>query len=767
MNSKRMLAVVAVALLAVQAAAPASPPLAEKLPAGAALYAGWAGRSLVFDGSMFGQFLQESDSKRLIAAVRETIADQLAREGESAGPAFDNLWAMGQIAWRHPTAVALYDVRFSRPGADGPAGPAGTPPSPKVVALGLVDLGKDKAEFDKHFQKLMAVAGNELKIEKSTIGEMTFQAFDTPSGRCSMGYAGNLFFAALGGKAPMQLAGIIGGKGRTLPDDNGFGPAMKAVSGKHVQMAYYLDVKRGLPILKNLAAMDDPNTPARLDQAMRAFGLGGVTTVAGASSIVDRGFHEKVRVLSPAPHQGVLALVAGKPLGEQGLAGLPADADWAAAMNLDPSKVLAEARRAAAAMDPQAVEQMNAMLAGASEAAGLDLEKDLIAHLGDRWAFVSAPSLGGTLTGSALMVEVKNEAEFKAALGKLEAQLEQVLPPPPERPGGPEFLAPGRRMEEAPRMQLRRYTFGKLKIRYLAAPSGFPLPVAPAWAVHKGRLYIAAFPQVVAAAAAAEPERTLGKVEQFAAFRKRLSPGAGMVAWTNLPSLMRRFYGGVLAGGTMATNMFGSFGNRIRPEMLPPLPAIEKYVWPQIEAVSADEAGITFEAYGSLPAMFGGSFQHLTSPSQVPMMIGTLIPSLQQARAQTRRAISGANLNAIYRGIAMYMAENDGRFPPDLEVLIKHGTIPRQMLYSPSMNRPEDFLQRRPYPEPDYVYFGHRLGHVAPVGLILAFEKPECNHNQGTNVLYVAGNVKWCSMEEFRRDLQRTQAYIEKQTRRD
>ncbi len=612
-------------------------PLADKVPENAIAYVGWSGRSLTFNGSMFGQLLAEPGVKDLFGAIRTAAGKGLESTGEQDAPAmFESVWAMAAIAWQKPSAAALLDISVpAGPGEGAAAGPDESVP----VGVVLIDLQKDKAAFDAHLQKLLGLIGKENKLSQAAVGNLSYHGFTTPAGKCAMGYVGSVFFISLGDGVPIKVASVVNGKAKSLANLAKFKAAMKEVAGEQVQMAYYADVPRILTIAEKLTPMP-PATTAPADQSqfrkiIKAMGIDGVTAIAGASNIVDRGFHEKCRIFSPAPHRGVLMPAAGKPLGAAALSGIPDDADYVAAINLDPAKVLAEIKRIAAAIDPNAGEQVEGMLSAACEQLGLDIEKDLLTHMGDQWTLVSAPSLGGTLTGTAVIVQLKDAEKFSAALAKLEAQIVKIasgLAPttmsvdltgdevPPGIRGEP-IVLPAREATAS----IRKYKSGEIEVHYFAMPGDILIPVAPAWAVHKGKFYLAAFPQVVAALAGGTTQKPLAQSAAFASFRKRLSPNASALSYTNTPSLVRRFYGAVLLGGTAGINMLGKFAPSIKPEMLPPLPKVEKYVWPQIAAISSDAKGITIESYGSMPSS-------VISMVQSGINAGVLMPTLQKTR---------------------------------------------------------------------------------------------------------------------------------------
>ncbi|MDY7011795.1 MAG: DUF3352 domain-containing protein, partial [Planctomycetota bacterium] len=736
-------------------ASPAAAPLADKVPENAIAYVGWSGRSLTFNGSMFGQLLSEQGVEDLFGAIRTAAGKGLEATGEADAPAmFESVWAMAAIAWQKPASAVLLDIKIPRRPNEG--GAADGPDEPQPVGAILIDLGKDKAAFDAHLQKLLTIIGKENKLSQASLGNLSYQGFTTPAGKCSMGYVGDIFFICLGDGVPMKVASVANGKSRSLAGALGFKTAMKELADEQVQIAYYVDVPRLLTIAEKITPMPPTTAPADQSQFRRivnAMGIDGATAIAGASNIVDRGFHEKCRIFSPAPHRGVLMPAAGKPLGAAALSDVPADADSVAAINIDPAAVLAEIKRVAVAIEPEAGKQFEEMLSAAGEQIGLDIEKDLLAHMGDQWTLISAPSLGGTFTGTAVTVQLKDAAKFSAALTKLEAQIDKMMggglgetmPAGPEGSGGD------------PKAGIRKYKSGDVEVHYVAMQGDTPIPVAPAWAVHKDKFYLAAFPQVVAATACGTPEKPLAQSANFAAFRKRLSPNASALSYTNTPSLIRRFYGVVLLGGTAATNALSQFAPSIKPEMLPPLPKVEKYVWPEIAAISSDANGITIESYGSMPSFITSNLPG----AGTSLATSILLPALARAKGKAKQAVSATNLNIIGKGVIIYAAENDDQFPSNLIKLVEAGFLPVELLMSPSSGRKaRKDSKGKPVGPFDYVYLGGQLTSSAPGSLIMAYERPEINKFQGTNVLYVDCHVAWVTMEQFQRDLAKTQEWI-------
>ncbi|MCD6377614.1 MAG: hypothetical protein J7L99_02045, partial [Planctomycetes bacterium] len=619
-------------------------------------------------------------------------------------------------------------------------------------AATIIDLKNDKEAFNVHLQKFLTRLGKNVKLTQITFGNVSYHSFDTPAGPCAIGFVGKIFFASIGKGVPMKIAETINGKAKSLASQKKFANAMKELCSENVQIAAFIDAKRLIKKVETIInAQGKRGKNARLSKdtivfrnVIKALGLDGVTVVAGASNIVDRGFHEKIRIFSPSPHRGILSIFAEKPLPAGALESVPADADVLLAANFNPIKLLSLMRNIAAAIEPDSKKEFDESLIEINKTLGVDIEKDLLKYTSGQWTIVSAPSLGGMITGTVITVNLTDADKFLDAITRIEKKLLELI--------------------DQPRTKVRVYRSNGVVIHYLIRRSDdFPLPVAPAWAVHKGKFYLAAFPQVIESAVSGTNEKPITKSATFIAFRKRLSPNVSYIEYWNTPSIKQKLYGCVLIGGTAATNFLGRFAPEIRPEILPALPKVEKYIWPTIAAISSDANGITIESYSSVPTL-------LISTAYSGTAVSIMLPAMFEARINTRRVASMINLKSIGVGLAVYATENNDDYPPDLNRLVKEKIIDAEMLMSPTSGRKVHFDSKsNPIPPFDYVYLGAGLKTTdipRPSRFILAYEKPEINRFRGTNVLYADGHVEWVFMKKFQHDLARTRQWIEKHKKR-
>lgn len=716
----------------------AAPPLAERLPSGTLVYLGWSGQTEAFDASVLGQFLDEPVCAKIVSAIKNAAAMQM---GGDEGEMFAKAWSMARIAWKHPAAAALIDLKQS----DGP-------PMPSAVLL--IDLGADKEAFAEQLDALLALLGDKLPpCTEQQIGDASFKRFDIHGKLAAfVGYVDTVFFAAVGEALPGQL--IVRTPGASLKSNAKFVKCIRAVGGPDEQLALYVDVTALIakvePMIAAMSGTQPASGPAgesELRRVIAALGVGKVTAIAACVRFVDKGMHTRTRIFSPAPHLGLLMPFAGVPLDEADLAAIPQDADLFVAVNLSPAALYAEIRRVVNDISPDADSQIARGIASMEEQLGFSLSDDLLASLGDTWVLSSAPSQGGFLTGTLLTVDVKDAEKLSAVVAKLEAIVtKQFGPQDPEGPG------PHWRRRKA--VTIEAVKVGQAEIHY-AAIAGLPIPVAPAWAIHEGKFYLAGWPQVIESVIGKGPVQPITQDATFRRFRARISGKPSALAYVNTPSILRQSYNVILVVWSMAANMIpGETGIAAKPDWLPALPKMEKYLWPQISAVSADAEGITFEGYGSLPGM-----NLLAMPLATPLGMSVLLPSLGRSRELAKKVSSAANLNGIGKSILLYRADNNDESPPDLAALVKAKFMTSSMLVSPVSGRamPTD-ADGMPIGESDYVYL--RLGDNADAGLIMAYERLENYGGRGTNVLFAGYNVAWVDRPNFDRLLKKTEDYL-------
>jgi len=717
-------------------------PLAGRVPAESFGYVGWAGRSLTFDGSMLGQMLNEPMLATIVETLREALVERMPEEilqRQAVEHAFDIVL----LAWQHPIAVAVLP-----PAEDGP---------PTPTPMLIIDLGEDRESFAESLASLLTAAG--VETEELPVGPLTCQVIQTPGPPVMFGYAENLLVVTLNPELILRISELT--EADSLATNEQFCASMDVVDGDDVQAAFYMDFAALRETINGLL----PPAPAEEEGSVqtkwdifnsegiegfwRAMGLDETTVIAGTMRIVDRQFHTKVRVFSPAPHRGYLMLLAGKAITDADLAGVPADADLLAVANISPTEVMVELRRAIDVLDPAGQEgesladEFEKTLVEFEEQFGFSLENDLLASLGDTWTVCSAASQGGFLTGTVLSVEVTDPDK----LAEVIAAIEELSGPSPVEEETEEPTHVRSKSFRVETMQV-----GQTEVHYLAGGfDGIASPIAPAWAIHEGRVHFAMWPQVLVTVFQRESVEPLAEDPQFLEYRGKVAADPSMLVYMNTPAIARQLYGWVLMGGTMGTNALAGAGIPADPCWVPSLAAIEKYISPEISAVSSDEDGITMENVSSVP------FIARTQVAIPGMLAAGVLPAVSRAREQAYRAASMSNLRGLAVAYMAYEMDNMSA-PEDLAALVSAEYITTDMLRCPhNKDAPPTWEEGELVGESDYVYI-RPTSEENPGERVLFYERPEHYSGQGTVVAFLDGHVEFLTMDEFQEALDYTNA---------
>ena len=712
------------------AAGPAAAPLAEQFPATSLAYYGWAGKTKAFDQSVFGQMLAEPQLAGLLKAFTTAAGTDVAISKSDKKAVVMQVLAMLEIAWRHPAAAALMDMQMGQHGPD-------------LSLAVLLDLAEDRQAFDQHLQELIKLLP-EPPIEQ-TEGSVKFQSVAAGrQDRLVFGYKGNVFFMGVGTDVAKKLLNVTAEK--SLASSAQFAKCLASVGGADQQGVFYVDVvdifafvDQLVPPAATQPAGDvdavGPRAKNEFRRTLAVLGLDKVTALAGTMRIVDRGMYSRYKLFSPAPFEGLLSPANAKPLTDADLAKFPADADLACVSQFSAVDMLKEVRKMVRNHSGFAAKAFEDGLDKIEAETSVNLQKDILANLGETWSLSSAVSQGGFMTGTVLTVKVKDAAKLTAAIAKLETYLDQKTREMPQRTSSTSWP-----MKPSFTMGVSKY--GNVDVHYLS--SGMLMLVAPAWAINGDTLYMAPWPQVVASAVNREPGKPLTQSAEFLSIRKKLADKPIMLCYENTPNMMKQMYGAVLIYGTMGASALKQFvGIDASPTLVPTLDAIQKNLGPSGSAISADEGGIVFESYSS--TLFGA-----ISSGPVMAAIGgaALTPAIQRALFQTRTANSLANLKGIGTAIALYAQSHDNTYPPDFQALIADGESPK-LFISPISGRQ------------DYVYIC--LGANPKDGsLICAYERPE-NFNDGRLlVLYADGHAASVPIVQFQQELRKTMDYVTK-----
>ncbi len=123
-------------------------------------------------------------------------------------------------------------------------------------------------------------------------------------------------------------------------------------------------------------------------------------------------------------------------------------------------------------------------------------------------------------------------------------------------------------------------------------------------------------------------------------------------------------------------------------------------------------------------------------PATIGMLMAILMPSLSQAREQSRRVQCASNLCALAQGMNLYAERNDGAFPPDFQALIESVPLRHKLFHCPSLGAKVGDL------DACYVLIAGQRTSDEPTN-VLVYERSDCHGRAGGNVLFVDGHVEF------------------------
>jgi hypothetical protein len=281
----------------------------------------------------------------------------------------------------------------------------------------------------------------------------------------------------------------------------------------------------------------------------------------------------------------------------------------------------------------------------------LDLQKDLLGSMGDQWLAFNSDETGHGLLGMTLINPLRDSAKLEKALSALEKHANEAM----AREAG----------EDGPTIAFETTKVGDLTIHYLAIPA-----VAPCWAIKNDTLYVALFPQILAAAADLKPEggSSILANEKFMAARERLGVSASAISFSymDLPKLAPRGYQMVLALQRGALGFADMFGMQTPALVLPPLSKIQPHLGTSFSASWVDDAGWHYRGVSPFPGadVLGG--EQAVAVTAAPVAAAVLVPAAARARQQAMMVQGMNNMRQIGMGAMMYANDSKGELPPDL-----------------------------------------------------------------------------------------------------
>lgn len=719
---RRLISIVgALAVLLIAPLIAAAQPLADRIPKDAIIYVGWRGADQMgagYDASHLKAVLDASGAAQLFNDFIPKLAQRAAQEDPQAGMAFGVLQAVGGPMWKHPSALYVGPIDLAQP--------------PMPHAALLCDAGPDAAALLKQVTQILGMVppGPVPVVAKEYKGVVAIIVGTIDPGFEAMLQAGDKQEPAA----------------RSLRNSLAFKDAMKQVNPDPV-VAAYLDVEAVIRLVDFVVSVQDDLKPKTEWPKLRdGLGLGGLKRIIWTSGFDGKDWSDQCFIHAPSPRSGLLAMMDTTPITDDCLKAVPKTATLVSAGKLGLGKIYTALHDGIKQLNPDGAAQLDAGIDQINQGLGVNIEKDVLGSFGDEWVLYSDPNIGGAGAGGFVVVNrMANAANAEKSFTAVETMINSLV-----RQNMP---------DKKVNVSIQQTKVGDLTIHYLDIPL-----ITPSWAIRDGNLYIAAYPQMVEAAAmyVAGKGPSILENPDFIAMRDRLgNQKATGIQFMDLPKTAPAGYAAWVAISRLAA--VGDIAGVQSPAMLlPPLYKLMPHLAPAGSVTWVDDAGWHAKAISPFPGSTALANDPLagTTIAGPAAMISILLPSLNRARETANRVKCGSNLRQIGQGCLLYANENNGKYPPDLGTLLKSEDLTLNVFICPdSGTQPPPELHGQKAEEQaawvnqnaDYVYLGAGKNNTVAADYIIAYEKLHLHTGQGVNILYGDGHVDFTYSSEARR----------------
>ncbi len=369
--------------------------LADRVPADAVAYAGWAGSDALgpaYDASHLKTFIETFNLPGLVSQRLQAATARVNDPGNA-----DNIHVLQDLfaaLAKAPTALYIGPADFSNPNQ----------PMPKLAL----------------FSKVGAAQALNLADRVSALMAQRRAPNGPPSGAIAVDdflliYAGDAKFPErLSGPAPE----------RSLSHEDAFSHAIAQLGPDAAKSAavVYADGHAFVQLLGSAVQMSNNAQvrdyfPAISDGA----GLTGLKQFAWAGNFDGADWKTSTFLGLRDRRNGLLAFLDNKPLSDDSLKLIPKSATTAGTVRFDGPRLLDDITAAAAKLNDQAPKQIESVLTQAYIWTGIDLKRELLPAFGDEFVYYGSPAAAGnSLRGFTLFNRLKDAKKAESAVSAVE-----------------------------------------------------------------------------------------------------------------------------------------------------------------------------------------------------------------------------------------------------------------------------------------------------------------------------------------------------------
>jgi len=700
---------ISILLTLVVASVALAQPMAERVPGDAVVYVGWQGTDSLsgYEKSHLKGVIDSSNLPQFFSEFLPRVIERIGKQDAQAAAVFRSAYGVGRVFITRPCAIYFGGLELG-----------GAGPMPKLTLI--ADGG---ADAQKMIDSLNPLVESLNRAGVPLVASVHGKRFVTLS---------------VGVDISGAFAGLLGDAAdKTLPPLSGqkeFADAIKQVQKQPV-VAFYIDADAALKLVDQVAAGEGAQMQQHIANVRDAMGLGGIKNIACAAGFESANWATQCFVGAPSPRNGLLAMLDGKPLGDEILKVVPKSANYVTAWRFDVAKAYSAIRALVGDLDPDAQKMMDQGTAAASAMTGVNLQTQFFEPLGDQWAVFVDPNVGGnSMMGFVLVNKLDDAKTVEMALDKLGLAIGNIIT--------------GQTAGDGMTIAMRQTKVGDLNVRYWGLPF-----FSPSWTIKDGNLFVALQPQIVASAAAGEGKGgSILENAKFAAARQALGgANASSISYVDLQETITSSYATTLAMGRMGVGFADMFGIEAPPMIIPPLHKLREHLGTASSVSWTDDAGWHSKSVSPFPGSEVFATEANLLVAQQALAVSILLPALNQAKERANRVKCASNMRQVGQGMLLYANDHKGKYPDTLGQLVEADINPL-VFVCPSGNTapPPPEIQRDAKKvaewintNSDYVYLGAGLTNNTPADQILAYEKLNDHDQQGMNLLFGDGHVEW------------------------
>lgn len=585
----------------------------------------------------------------------------------------------------------------------------------------LLDAGEDKPRYDQFMENELPSL-LDIRPESGYMGSVPVrQARLCEKTVLYWGWQDTLLIVGINDPKGLAVSRLRRASGAGLP------PQLAGLAEHGDALAVYFNTPMLMAAVKAGSEQKSPGDFAQAEAVLRELGMGDLGPAAIRIGFEGQNVAAEGFVELPAPHTGLPAALF--PVDRDLLCKADPKAFDVCAFSVRPDAVYDAVLSALKTAAGEDFDEVEAQLGKIEKEIGFSIRGDLLGSMTGAFAIWTIPAWTNPEApngGGGVIARLKSPEAMHKSLTALQTLLQSKVP--------------------QGQLQIQTQQRGGRDVHIFVSPFLSMMQVLPCWVIEGDCLVIASHPALTdAACTRAAPADTTGSFcagDEFSAYRDWYPAGAWTITYSDTKTQMRQTMTQLQQIWPMLTMAASEEGLRL-PMMLPNISSHIEKLGPSVSYSLLTPRGLECRYVG----LGVQSNTDMASTSGSAMMLAILMPALSRTKQISQRVVSGTNLKSIGAAAYVYANDHDGRFPPDLETLIREADLSPKMLESP---------YTKSAPGPDYYYVSGLSDRIEkPAETLLAFDNPRLVRDK-INVLFVDGHVELMDPPAFARVLRAT-----------